>query len=236
MRYNIAALCVLTLTLGGALLAQEPAPPAAPSLDALVSDLGSDDFTARERATEALRALGEKARDALEGAKDSDNLERRTRVRRLLGDLESADAESDVAGRRGGRLTPVEPDDGRPQRQRVLRPGVPVPIPFPGGGTLDGRVDAYREALRRIIEATPQLGQPGLFGPGLTLEMDSPHGFRQTMRVQRGDESIQSSRLDNGSLKLEVTRTGPTGEPEVEVYEADSVEAFKQEHPGVYER
>lgn len=51
----------------------------------LVEELGSDDFTEREAAEARLRELGPAAREALEAARDHEDIEVRSRVRQLLG-------------------------------------------------------------------------------------------------------------------------------------------------------
>lgn len=65
------------------------------AIDALVQDLGSDEFDTREAATESLIALGSAARPALEAARGSADPEVRARAERCLraidGGAESAD-------------------------------------------------------------------------------------------------------------------------------------------------
>lgn len=68
-----------------------PAAPARVSADriiqALIRDLGAESYTARERATAALRLVGQRARKALEAAADSDDPEVRLRARDVLSDV-----------------------------------------------------------------------------------------------------------------------------------------------------
>ncbi|HEY1068091.1 MAG TPA: PQQ-binding-like beta-propeller repeat protein [Pirellulales bacterium] len=73
----------------GATLADEP-PTASENYSALVDDLGSADFAVRESAETALTAAATEAEAALRSGADDDDLEIRTRARRLLREVEQA--------------------------------------------------------------------------------------------------------------------------------------------------
>jgi hypothetical protein len=65
--------------------------PTDPKVAALVQQLGSDDFRARQSASEALGKMGKDAAPAIKEALASDNPEIRTRAQRLLKQLEDKD-------------------------------------------------------------------------------------------------------------------------------------------------
>ncbi|HPD17478.1 MAG TPA: hypothetical protein PLE19_21275 [Planctomycetota bacterium] len=73
------------------LASSAPAGPARVTADrviqALIRDLGAESYTARERATTALRLVGQPARKALEKAAESDDPEVRLRARDVLSDV-----------------------------------------------------------------------------------------------------------------------------------------------------
>lgn len=84
-------ICTLTLlpVLFVSLIAQDVPPKTEGEADAqaLVQKLGSTEFTTRDEAMNQLRALGARAKAALEAGSKSDNLETSTRCRMLLKEL-----------------------------------------------------------------------------------------------------------------------------------------------------
>lgn len=101
--------------------AEEAAPPR--DLSNLVEGLGSEDPAVRERATEALRQLGEEARPALLTAVKSPDAEVRARAEELIGALDRAKA-------------PVQDRDPnkRPQIQGAARVAQARPLNVVGAG------------------------------------------------------------------------------------------------------
>jgi hypothetical protein len=74
----------------------------------LVEQLGDADFQAREAATRALRALGEKVLASLRAAKNSPDLEVQRRVARLLGPLEARARRREIEAIKKSKLAPRE--------------------------------------------------------------------------------------------------------------------------------
>ena len=105
MKTWIAAAAALLASAGWA-SAQETDPAA--KIDALIQQLGSEDYAAREKATEELRAIGKAAEEALRKAAESPDAEVQARARSLLREIEKpkeAEKPRDpVAPRRGQRF------------------------------------------------------------------------------------------------------------------------------------
>src|SRR5262245_15143066 len=68
-------------------LAAPPATPLPWQIEALIKQLGDDDFDRREEASRRLRDAGEAAEAALEKASNSDDAEIKKRARAILADL-----------------------------------------------------------------------------------------------------------------------------------------------------
>jgi hypothetical protein len=84
--------------------------PAARKIEALVRQLGADDYAAREKATEDLRKIGKPAEEALRKAAESDDAEIQSRAKTLLRDLEKPPgpekSRDEAVPRRGPRPAP----------------------------------------------------------------------------------------------------------------------------------
>lgn len=175
---------------------------------AWVAQLGSDDFRAREEASERLAAAGEAAREALETAMaTSDSLEVRWRAQQLLLRLD---------GRHERRLGAREPGRGG-----AGQPGLPPRMP--GMGT----PQELREMVERMLEG---LGQGGGW-PGIDVAplegMDLLGGtFRSGALTLR--QGWPGSRV-----RLEVRGSDAQGQPQRTTYEGASLEALLAAHPGL---
>lgn len=102
MKTWIATAAALALVSGLA-AAQETDP--AGKIDALIQQLGSDDYAAREKATEELRKIGPPAREALRKAAENPDPEIQSRARALLKEIEKPEKAADgAAPRRGPRF------------------------------------------------------------------------------------------------------------------------------------
>lgn len=255
---------VLTWGLGGSLAAQEektPRPEPAPSpqerpdgetsrgegsgeqppeAGKLVEKLGSPEYTVRKQATEALRKLGEAARPALEKGARSSNLERRARCRALLNELRGDGPR--VQGE-GGRLRPLEPHGARrfdeeelehlKERMRRLRERHQRALesfqrgtPFP-----------FDELLRELLPG-PDSARPLKPVPDRSLDRQQAGLGGTRVRLRQPDgEVLELFRDPSGKVTFKVSRPDPdTGETVTETYEAESLEAFREEHPQVHER
>ncbi len=240
---DLAYILMFALLLGAPLTGQGTTWTSA-ALGQLVKDLGSPDFKTREAATVKLREAGEVARSALEKAADSEHLEQRARVRRLLdelGETRSNDDPARVRERLRGRpLEPVSPP-GRPRVE--VRPqrdlgSMPRPEDYPG------RLDEYMDALNEFLDemTRPQRSQPESLsaqrrGTSTSFSV-SIGGPGRTTRVTRNGESIECRRDAGGKVTVEIGRVDPrTGKVKaVETYAAEDLKAFKEEHGEVYDR
>jgi HEAT repeat protein len=84
---------VLFLTTSISVHLDEPTKAAAPDakqLKRLIHDLGSDDFSAREKATQSLTEIGRPALPALRGALQSADAEVRQRARRIMDSIQTS--------------------------------------------------------------------------------------------------------------------------------------------------
>ncbi|MFM8981156.1 MAG: PDZ domain-containing protein [Planctomycetia bacterium] len=188
----------------------EPAPPAPEQVLAWVAQLGSDDFRAREEASERLAGAGEAAREALESAvATSDSLEVRWRAQQLLLRLD---------GRHERRLGAREPGRGGN--------GPPGPGPrLPGPGT----PQELREMVERMLEGLGQGFGPGGGWPGIDVAplegMDLLGGtFRSgALTLRQG--------WPGGRVRLEVRGSDAQGQPQRTTYDGASLEALLAAHP-----
>ncbi len=152
---------MLTLFAAAALaLVQE----ADPRIDALIQQLGSDEFAAREKATEELRKIGAPAHEALKKALESTDPEVRTRARALLepaAKTRPADPPRRVApGGRGGSIqvqsvngdstTKLTPADGSDPITFHRRAAGTVKLEHPDGK--GGTATAESESLEKFLE------------------------------------------------------------------------------------
>ena len=216
--------------------APAPAPAPAPKADEatlqrLVADLGSPDFTRREQASRELLALGEAARPALEQAmKSSDNMEARWRAEQILRRL-------DREGERpmGQDVEPLEPRSG----PETAGPGVP-PMPPPRG--FDDIERMMEEARRRFLNGFgPRAFGPRAFGdfgpsserleaPGLYLDAEVFAGLLVQVTVLDREEA----RTYRGRSLEDILEHNPQLEqhPGIAVLK-EKWSAWKQAHPDV---
>ncbi len=231
--------------------AQEAAKQAAPRQDAttLVQRLGEKDYKARKEAFRALEKMGASARGELEKALKSDDPEVRWSASLLLDRLDEAEADGALGGLR-------ERDDDAP-------PGLRPPLARGRRQlrTQDDVMQEMREQMRRLEEWQKQFQEqnPGWFhgSPfGLRLFDDPFRGFDEFddfggfgglgrdggLRLVPGSSFSRSSN-QNGvreSLSIQVDEKGHvTAEQEKDgkssKFEADSVEALRNEHPELFD-
>lgn len=207
---------------------QTPAPQPRP--EALVAQLGSDDYAVRAAATKQLRALGEKGRPALEQGCRSESLEVSTRARLLLDELNARRAE-----------TPGEP--GR----EPARPGRLVPEPPRPGGEAPPLPPRMRELDELMKRLRTQLGAGPMGGVVIEeiigelnrpfVQVDRGTSSSKT-RLIRGDEILEMERRPDGSLRFTVTPAPRPGvqAAEPEVFEAANPTEFRVRHPEIHAR
>lgn len=211
---------------------EKPREEAASSPEALVEKLGSPDYETRSAATEALRALGEKARAALEKGVTSDNLERRTRSRNLLDAL-------DVAGKRGGN------GDGeqtlRPLDRRRLREDLPrVRSGRRSQSELLDDLERRLEAMDRLLNGKTRRDSDPALNPFEELLRDwnvrvDGGTTETTTSMVRNGERLTFRRRSDGSVSLEIVRKDEeNGRRVKKTLEAKSLEDFKTRFPQVY--
>jgi hypothetical protein len=185
----------------------------------------------RAAATQKLRALGDKARSALEEGCRSESLEVSTRARLLLDELDARRAGNprEPGGEPGrpGRLVPEPPGPDR---------GETPPLP-PRLRELDELMERLRTQLGEgpmggvvIDEIIGELNRPFVqVGPGTSASKT---------RLIRGEEILEMERRADGSLRFSVSPTPRPGvQPsEPEVYEAENLTEFRVRHPEIYAR
>ena len=208
-----SALFALALPVSASVVMAEDAPASAADaaiIDALIKQLGADDFRSREAASEKLAKLGRTARPALQkAAKNSESPEVRWRAEQLLKQMEGGAAEKPL-GSDGDRPLPPTPTPGTP----LPGSGTPVPSsPFGQSGDLAERMKKILEQLQKQRGRNPLMG--GLFGsrkieaPGLTLE-----------------------RISGGQVELKVRRTTTPDDAQVDdIYVGRSLSDILEAHP-----
>lgn len=231
------------LTLGFALTAQEPAPPAAgqppanspeaaeapaqtkeqKTKEQWIRDLGSDSYRERLAAEQALRAMGQDALPALrKAAADAQDSEVQWRARRLVRQIENG-ASGTLQQR--GKAAPGAPDTQPAVPGRRLPGG-------PGAGLPDGVREQF-EGLFRQMERDFGLDIPrgrffaDDFFQDLQDQLQSGVGRSQGMSMQIGPD---------GAVKVEVQQKNEKGEVETKVYEAPDLESFHEQYPGVLQQ
>jgi len=175
------------------------------AVDALVKDLGSDDFKIREAATESLIALGDAAKPALEAALKSADPEVKSRAERCLKSIarggDDADAEDE------------EPAE-RPSRSfRLSRRGEGGPPPFDPNELIE-------ELEKRMWEGGPTIR---FFDPNSTAEASST----VHIRIQEEGKSWTYSEDPENGVEARVAAPGA----EEEVITAKSRAEFVEKHP-----
>lgn len=184
------------------------------AIDGLVKELGSDDFDAREAATESLVALGAAARPALEEALSSDDPEVRARAERCLREIEAKDGVETPARAEG------EPDPGRRSRSRLF-PSVPR----------SGRLDLVPDPNELIERLEREFLEGDRFAPfferGSGLLGGSVH-----IRIREDGRSWTYTEDPEKGVEARVTE--PNAEDEV-ITARDRAE-FVREHPALAKR
>lgn len=211
---------MIIMLVAGVVCAQEPVQPAAEKPDAarLVSELGHREFAERDKATNALKALGSAAKPALEEGAKSANLEISTRCKMLLKDL-------------GGEA---------PQPLKEVEAEVPMPSTAPDAfPRMEDfkNVQEFLEAWQKHSDAMVKRlmeGQEGFPMPGHRFDVKvGPHGSSQSVQLRDG-ERVEIERKD-GSVRLLLQKLDAKGAPlgEQQVFEAASDEEFRAKYPEV---
>lgn len=190
----------------------------------LIRDLGDDSYKVRLDAERQLRALGEKAVDALKAAaEDTGDPEVQWRARRLLRQIQQGDD--------GGlRRRPDRPDPSdRPWGWTPNRPRTGFPD-----------LDETFERLFRDLERDFGMDIPRRrffqddFFQDLQQQMED---MRERMQsgMQGGEGRSMSMQMGPDGVRVEVKTKNEDGEEETKVYEAPDLETFREKYPGVLE-
>jgi hypothetical protein len=235
MTRSMLALFLLIAPALSAFAGEPAAPPPAPpaptpeEIDAWIAKLGSDDWKAREEATEALVRVGAPALPALEKAARSDDPEVKTRALAALERIRQKAAPKPPGGREPGPRRRPEPFPGMApwdremaERLRKLLESLGEEDPaFPGWG--QGRDD-----LRREIERL--LG--GLQGED---RGEGAEGVEVRQVIQSGNgKTVEISRDRTGKVSVVVRRKKEDGTVDESRFEAANLEEFQRKHPDIY--
>lgn len=237
----------------------KPAKVAESKIDQWISDLGSDDFDAREEAMEKLTASGAAALKKLEtAAKESENKEVRWNARQIIKKIKARPA---VPSRM--RAVPLGPDaESTPAPMPVPTPR-PRAVPQPARPGMGDRLEALQDRIENLTRRHQQLMQEmerlrGAMDSGNwedVIDHWSQNFDWQSFEplLENGEwkqlvpqfksfwsnggegESVSVNVGEDGHVRVEVKST-KDGEESTETYEADSVEAFKAEHPEIAEK
>jgi hypothetical protein len=215
---------------------------------ALVQKLGDKDYKVRRDAYKQLEKLGGDARGALESAAKSDDAEVRWNASRLLDHLDAADTKSTQGGLKE-RVDPQSNDgqdddaqDGTGRTRGWRSRGGPVDLQqqlrdlefhmqelqkfFDQDGF--GGFDAFRNGGPLGLGWAQRFGQIDQSGE---MPLQPGSSFSRTSTSDGKTESF-SLRVDaNGHVTAEEQKDGKTTK-----VEADSIEAFKKEHPEMLRR
>jgi len=150
------------------------------AVERLIEDLGDEEFDVRERASEALVALGPEAKDALEEAARSDDPEVKARARRCLREIEARGGPGEEDGPfRRDVFSDLDALAGRfSNRFGELELGA-FSGAAPGGASVrvriveDGKTWSYSESPDGGVEAT----YPGDDGVETTVRAESRAAF-----------------------------------------------------------
>jgi hypothetical protein len=180
------------------------APDASRPIAAWVEDLGADDVEVRKAAEKALASRGAAAVEALEDAAEShSDPEVQWRARRVLRRIR--------AGSGDGGLRPRGVTPERAEEEVPNRPGASMDLT-----RVIEEMRAQMEEMRRRV---------GAMSGGVDLDL--------LERVQRSTQSSTSVQIGPDGVRVEVKETGEDGEPVTRVYEAESMEALKEQHPEI---
>lgn len=227
-----AALLGLALMQSG--LAQEGPDEASPDRERvarLIAELGSESAAARDEAYRELKRLGERARPGLERAAGAKDPLLRDNAARLLEELAAAPDESagGLERLRRQRGFPALPGLGR---GRAFGPGSPQEL-AEEFERLNAELDDWHAELERWMDEA--LGnQAGRLGAAAPFE--SAPGSRSSMqsfqRDERGSVRYQLEVAEDGRVSARVERE-VDGETTAETYEAESMAAFRDQHPEI---
>lgn len=214
----VCATTLALLVMGGhatRAIAQDPqptvrgvAPGAERSVAAWIEDLGAEDVEVRKAAEKALAARGAEVLGELQAAAEGHaDPEVQWRARRVARRI-----------RAGGETDGLKPRDAEPPSVEEGRPARPLP-----GGDAPRMLEEIRaqmEEMRRRIEA--------MSGGGIDLDLLD--------RVGSSRQNSTSVQVGPDGVRVEVQETGEDGEPVKRVYEAESMEALRKEHPELGDR
>lgn len=193
-------------------------------VQALIQELGNDSYKVRLQAEKKLRAMGEKAADALKtAAEDSEDPEVQWRAKRLLRQIEG--------GEEGGlRRRPDRTD--RPRTWNLGRPRLGLP-------DLDETFDRlFRDLERNFGMDIPRrrFFQDDFFQDLEQQMQDLRERMQQGLQGLPDAESrSMSMQMGPDGVRVEVKTKNEDGEVETKVYEAPDLETFRQKYPGVLE-
>ncbi len=203
-------------------------------IEVWIRQLGDEEYRAREQAMKSLESVGAAARESLERAAQSLDLEVRWRAERLLSrlvDPSSRESEPSRPSQKPDRLRPVRPDR---EEDRDRRRGTDGDL-----GELELHID---EMMRRLEEdfarADPSRDWPQwlerfereLSEPGALFERLPSGTSERCFSIARNGDRL-SIRIDaEGRVKAEVSEKGHDRS-----LSAESAEAFEAEHRNVLE-
>jgi|GEM_PF-2303931 len=215
-------------------------------INGLVKALGHDEFEAREKAYTQLRKLGEKARQQLKAALDSEDPEIRWRASRLLALLDDENVEGRKPGDRRrslrffsprrsgtngqGDQAPFDPFENLSRHLNTLFDDLifedeqfkPFQFQFFEDDPID--IDKLLEDFRR------KTGSLNIQADGSTLQ----YRFK---RIDNGKTtSFTVNVAPDGSVEAQVTKKNEDGEEETQIYTAESLEELRKKHPEVVEQ
>lgn len=206
-------------------LAQEPktSEPATPptkaaerTVDQWIGDLGAESFRTRIAAEKALREMGERALPELKkAAESSTDQEVQWRSKRLVRQIERSPEPGLMKRTPGGAATPM--------------PG----LRFHGQG--GASPDDVQQQFERIFDAMERdlgidIPRARFFGDDFFRDLKSQlpqGGTSQGLSMQIGPD---------GAVRVEVKSKNDKGEVESKTYEAESMEEFERQYPGVLQQ
>lgn len=200
--------------------AQEPAAPqtkeAARSVEQWIGDLGAESFKTRVNAEKALREMGDKALPELKKAAESaDDQEVQWRARRLVRQIEKA------------------PEQGLQRRAPGTAPTPLLPhLRTPNQG---GAPDDFQQQFERLFDAMERdfgvdIPRARFFDDNFFRDLQNQlprNGTSQGLSMQVGPD---------GGVRVEVKTKNDKGEVESKTYEAESMEEFERQYPGVLQQ
>jgi hypothetical protein len=228
-------------------------------ISALIEKLGEESYEEREEAFEAIQAYGDKARPLLKEALENEDPEIRWRALRLLSDLDGKGVKRLETARKKEKA-PRRPFEGRGlkgMKDKGLWPS--PPSFFPGRGFRGFDLDSLNLSLRGLDDLFQGLSLPRFhlfdesdFHEGgfedlmrqlMEEEEDLSRGiqrhttkYRMEHQDEQGGEKLSLDIDTDGSVTVTVTEEDEDGETKKEVYEAESMEAFREAYPEIASR